>query len=120
MPEGQFSGERKTYEYTDDLGNVYLLTLDATLGDLTDNGLTEATETTTGTPAPKRFEPRVVFWQGTLSGKSVRKQLVCGDPNAPLYGLNVAQALTIDGVAGFTTGRKGEKLSFLKLASATP
>lgn len=115
MPEGQFSGVRKTYEYTSDTGAVYLLTLDATLGDLTDNGLTPATQTTTGTPAPKRFEPRVVFWSGTLNGKEVKKNLICGSTSAPLYDLNISQAQTVDGVAGITTGRKGEKLSFLRL-----
>lgn len=115
MPEGQFSGERKTYEYTSDTGATYLLTLDATIGDLTDNGLTPATQTTTGIPAPKRFEPRVVFWSGLLGTKQVKKSLVCGTTDAPLYDLNISQALTIDGVNGTTTGRKGEKLSFLKL-----
>lgn len=119
MPEGQFSGARKTYEYTNDLGAKYLLVMDETLATIGNNGLEEAKVGTTAQPAPKRFSPRVVFWQGTLNNKPVTKELVCGTTDAALYASNVSQALTIDGVSGVTTGRKGEKLSFLKLAAAS-
>lgn len=116
MPEGQFSGERAAYEYTSDNGTTYLLTLDKTLGDLAGTGLSAATSgSTAGTP-PKRFKPRVVFWEGTLSGRKVRKQIVC-DPDGTLFG-DTSTALTVDGVAGSTTGRRGEKLTFVKLPSA--
>ena len=121
MPEGQYSGQKCTYEYTTDLNATYLIVLDATLGDLTDNGMVLATETTTGVPAPSRFEPRQVFWVGTLNGRPVRKRIICGDANAPLYATDVSQNLTIDGVAGRTTGRKGEKLTFVNICQpATP
>lgn len=121
MPEGQFTGERKTYLYTPDSGdNIYLITTDATLGDLAAAGLTEATTANVGTaqPAPKRFKPRVVFWQGELNGNRVRKSIICGTVDATLYDSDSPQALTIDGVAGSTTGRRGERLSFLSVATA--
>lgn len=117
MPEGQFSGIRKSYEYTSDLGIKYLLTLDETLGSIAGTGLTEATTETTADNAPGRFEPRVVYWQGTLGTRTVRKQIVCGTSDGTLYNSNKSQALTIDGTAGVTTGRKGEKISFLKLST---
>lgn len=124
MPEGQFTGERKTYLYTPDSGdNTYLITTDATLGDLAGAGLTEATTANVGTaqPAPKRFKPRVVFWQAELNGNRVRKAVICGTVDATLYDSDSPQALTIDGVAGSTTGRRGERLSFLSVsAAATP
>lgn len=114
MPEGQFSGTRATYEYTTEEGDVYLLTLDTTLGGLPAAGLSVATATTTGTTPPKRFKPRVVFWEGLISGRKVRKQLVC-EADSTLYSSVKSQALTIDGVSGFTTGKKGERFSFAKL-----
>jgi hypothetical protein len=113
MPEGQFSGSRASYEYTSDNGTVYLLTLDETLGGLTETGLVAATQGTTGIEPPKRFNPRVVFWQGELSGRQVRKQLVCNS-NGSAY-VDTSTAITVDGVDGITTGRRGEKLTFTRL-----
>lgn len=120
MPEGQFTGSRQTYVYTNDAGEEYLITTDATLGDLENTGLVVATAANTAgaSPAPKRFTPRAVYWQGELDGNVVRKRLVCGAAEADLYGSDISQAVTIDGVAGFTTGRVGEKLSFLRLSEA--
>ena len=113
MAEGQFSGVRKVYEYEADTGDKYLITLDATLGDLAGVGLTAATTATTATALPKRLTPRVVFWQGELGGRTVRKSLVC-DAASDLY-TGLSQAVTIDGVVGTTTGRRGEKLTFARL-----
>lgn len=120
MPEGQYSGARQSYVYETDSGEAYILLLDKTLGDLADTGLVPATADAAAgaTPAPKRFKPRVVFWQGTLGGRTVRKQVVCGTVTAALYASDVSQALTIDGAAGSTTGRRGEKLTFVKLVAA--
>lgn len=117
MPEGQYSGTRTTYEYTSENDVVYLLTLDTTLGDLSEAGLVAATSGTEGVSPPKRFKPRVVFWEGVLGGRKVRKELVC-EANSTLYDSATSQALTIDGVEGFTTGKKGEKFTFLKLGAA--
>lgn len=120
MPEGQYSGQRKSYIYESDAGKKYILLLDSTLASLANTGLVEATteNAATATPAPKRFKPRVVFWQGTLNNRTVRKALVCGDVTATLYAKDTSQDVTIDGVAGSTTGRRGEKLSFVALGQA--
>ena len=116
MPEGQFSGQRAAYEYVSDDGSKYLLTLDVTLGGIGATGLTAASSGSTAVAKPDRFTPRVVFWQGILNGRTVRKELVC-DADGTIY-TNNSQALTIDGVAGTTTGRRGEKLTFVRLPTA--
>lgn len=120
MPEGQYSGQRKSYIYESDAGKKYILLLDSTLASLANTGLVEATteNAASATPVPKRFKPRVVFWQGTLNNRTVRKALVCGDVTATLYAKDISQDVTIDGVDGSTTGRRGEKLSFAALGQA--
>lgn len=117
MPEGQFSGQRATYEYESDNGTIYLISLDETLGSITGSGLGLADSSTTGIELPKRFIPRVVFWQGDLNGRVVRKSLVC-NTDGTLYTAK-SVALTIDGVEGSTTGRRGEKFTFRKLPAAS-
>jgi hypothetical protein len=116
MPEGQFTGERGVYLYTSDGDNVYLVQTDKTLGDLTETGLVAATTGNVGDASsmPKRFKPRVVYWQGELDGKQVRKKLVV-NRNSDLVSATTPTAITIDGVAGTTTGRRGEQISFLSL-----
>lgn len=111
MGLGQFTGPRKTYEYVSDSGTSFFLSLDSTLGDLTEVDLTEATEETEAQNKPTRFEPRAVYWQGEIDGRIVRKRLVCGSDSA-LYASNKSEKLTIDDVEGKTTGRVGEKFSF--------
>ena len=111
MPEGQFTGPRKVYEYTMDSGTSIQLALDETNGSLTGTGLTLAGATSTAGFAPPRFKPRGVYWQGDLNGSIKRKFITC-NAGAALYNQNVSQALEIDGVPGKTTGRRGEKLSW--------
>lgn len=115
MPEGQFSGTRSKYVYVDDAGTNYILTLDDSLV-ITNSGLVlfdPAAPPANSCPAPKRFTPRVVFWQATATGfEGKRKSLVAGTVDAALYASNLASEFTVDGVTGTTTGRKGEKLSF--------
>lgn len=122
MPEGQFTGVRKTYIYNSDNNEAtYLITTDATLGDLAGAGLTEATTATAAASKgqlPRGYKPRVVFWQGELNDRMVRKEIICGSTAAALYNSVAPQNLTVDGVAGSTTGRRGEKVRFLKLAPA--
>ncbi len=77
MPEGQFTGKRATYDYVADDGSEYRLTLDETLGSLTGTGMGKTTTASTSTEIPKRLKPRVVYWQGALDGRVVRKALVC-------------------------------------------
>lgn len=119
MAEGQYSGVRRPYLYTSDSGEVFLLSKDETLGDLAGTGLTRATTGNVGnaTPVPKRFEPRGVYWQGELGGRVVRKFLVCA-ADGTLYVGNTPQAVTIDGVAGSTTGKRGERLTFVTIPPA--
>lgn len=116
MPEGQFTGERGVYLYTSDGDDVYLVQTDKTLGDLPETGLTPATTGNAGTATamPKRFKPRVVYWQGELDGKQVRKKLVI-NRSSDLTSATTPTAITIDGVSGTTTGRRGEQISFLSL-----
>jgi hypothetical protein len=118
MPEGQFTGRRKAYIYTMDDGETdILLSLDETLASVAESGLllADAQSAEDSDPKPLRFEPRGVFWQGTLDGRIVRKFLVCGNTDATLYTQNTSQEVTIDGVDGKTTGKKGEKLSFVRI-----
>lgn len=119
MAEGQFSGRRRPYLYTSDSGEVFLLQKDETLGDLAGAGLVRATTGNIGnaSPVPKRFEPRGVYWQGELNDRVVRKFVVCA-ANGTLYVGNVPQPLTIDGVAGSTTGKRGEQLTFISIPPA--
>lgn len=114
MPEGQFLGERKVYVYTADDDEQYLIRTDGTLGDIAGTGLVAATSGTTAGTLPSGIKPRVVFWQGELNDKIVRKQLVC-NRNGTLLTANKSTALEIDGVQGATTGRRGEKQTFLRL-----
>lgn len=115
MPEGQFTGSRAKYEYTADDERIYILTLDETLGDIAGAGLTKvgAGGASAGAQSkPSRFEPRGVYWQATATGfEGRRKFLTCASDSA-LYTATAGQALTIDGVAGVTTGRRGEQLTY--------
>lgn len=112
MGLGQFTGSRSKYQYTDDQGETLNLKLDDTLAGLTGTGLTAAVAGE-GTPKPTGFQPRGVYWKGTATGfTTARKFIICGTTDAALYASNTPQALTIDGVAGITTGRRGESLSF--------
>lgn len=111
MPEGQFIGRKSKFIYTSDTNVDYKITLDRTLGTIANTGLTEdAAGTAVAPPPPKRFKPRVLYWQGVLDGRIVRKALVVN--RAALYNAPGSQEITIDGVVGRTTGRRGEALTF--------
>lgn len=116
MPEGQFSGTRSTYVYESDNGTDYNITLDETLGSIPGTGLPIATTANSGAEKPGRLIPRVVFWQGELDGRIVRKEIVC-NATGTLYS-DTSQELVIDGVTGFLTGRRGEKFTFTRLQAA--
>lgn len=113
--EGQFTGSRSKYIYTDDAGTPIILTLDDTLV-IVGSGLVPydpATPPAGACPKPTRFKPRGVYWQATAEGfEGKRKFLIAGDPNGVLYASNTPAAISIDLVAGVTTGRTGEDLSF--------
>lgn len=121
MAEGQFTGKRSVYLYVSDSGQQYLIRTDDTLALLTGTGLVAAT---TGNSAaaqspPKRFKPRGVHWQGTLNGRIVRKFIITnGGDSATLYSGGIVINVTIDGVSGSTTGRRGEVQSYAALPGA--
>jgi hypothetical protein len=115
MGLGQFTGARGNYEYTADDGSLYLISTDRTLGDISGAKLVLATSGSDAVSPPKRFRPRIVYWQGELNSKIVRKKIIC-DIDSTLYKNNKSVSLEIDNVDGFTTGRRGEKFSYLKLS----
>jgi hypothetical protein len=114
-------GPKKKYKYTMDDGSVIKLRLDATYGDLTEAGLDELTTADDAGNKPLSFKPRVVFWQsdaeqddgsgGTTTETVRRRQIVCAS-DSTLYTSVDQVNLVIDGVSGFTTGRRGEQISF--------
>lgn len=116
MPEGQFAGSKGRYIYQSDTGINYTITRDETLAGLAGTGLVEydpaAPPASFGGAKPSQLKPRVVFWEGVLGGVVRRKEIICGTTEAALYNSGSRQALTVDGVAGETTGRKGEKFTF--------
>ncbi len=112
MAEGQFTGPRKRYQYTTDQDDTLNIRTDATLGDLAGAGM-GAFVAGEGTPKPTGFQPRGVYWKGTQAGyEDKRKFIICGTVDATLYASDTPQAVTIDGVAGITTGRRGEQVTF--------
>lgn len=120
MGLGQFLGKKNKYNYEDDGGRLYTITRDITLATDAKIGLTAfdpATNTDTLGTLPKGFQPRGVYWQANADqGDEVagaRKFIICGTALAPLYDSNGPQSLTIDGIVGTTTGRRGESLSFI-------
>lgn len=119
MPIGQFTGSRQTYIYVADDNNSYLLTMDETLGSIDGSGNTVATVANSADASnrPVRFEPRGVHWQATAAPIGARKFIVCGDRTDDLYTAETSQAVTIDGVAGVTTGRRGEQFTYARLSA---
>lgn len=117
MPEGQYTGEKACYVYVTDTNDNFIVLTDKTLGDLPEAGLTPFTNQDAVNP-PRRFEYRRVFWQGVLDGRTVRKSLIVNTAGA-LWD-DSSNQVTIDGVDGSTTGRKGERLTYVCAADPTP
>jgi hypothetical protein len=119
MPVGQFTGSRQTYIYVADDNNSYLLKMDETLGSIDGAGNVVATIANSGDAQnkPVGFQPRGVYWEATAAPIGARKFIVCGDRADDLYSAETSQALTIDGVAGITTGRRGERFTYTRLSA---
>lgn len=118
MAVAQNLGPRKNYEYESDDGEIYVITLDGTLGDLTAVDCDEYTTSSTATAQPKGLKPRIVYWE---SADGVhRKRLTCCKVGATAYESSVSTSFAIDGDNGNTTGRVGEKLTFKKATVAIP
>lgn len=120
MPEGQFLGRKDSYLYVSDDNKSYIIRRDVTLATIDGTDLVVATVQNSGDGqnAPKRFQPRGVHWQATAAPVGARKFLICGSRQAALYVASASQPVTIDGVAGVTTGRRGETYSYPGLTNA--
>lgn len=111
MAEGQFTGSKTKVVYTTDSGKSIILRVDDDLV-VTNSGLTvydPASPPANVTGKFLRFKPRGVYWEATATGfEGRRKFLICGGNDATLYAADTPTTLTIDGVAGITTGKRGE------------
>lgn len=119
MAEGTELGARANYIYvTDDGVQKIVLTLDATLGDLSGTGLTRYGGEADVCKNFKGFKPRGVYWsyQPAGGGRPIRKFLIC-NLNGTFYKTITTTAIQIGGNDGATTGRRGEQYTFLQ---ATP
>lgn len=111
MAEGQFTGSKSKVVYTTDSGKSIILRID---DDLVVTGSSLPTYDPASPPANitgkfQRFKPRGVYWEGTATGfEGRRKFLICGDSDATLYAADTPTTVTVDGVAGITTGKRGE------------
>jgi hypothetical protein len=119
MAEGQYTGKTAVYVYKDDNDVNYLIRLDKTLGDLTQCGLVAATDANLSLPTlPKRFQVRRVMWQGKVSGILKSKRLTCSRTSTA-YAAAGSTKFEIDGsTEGSTTGRVGEKKTYLRIPVA--
>lgn len=113
MGVGQFSGPKGKYVYTSDTGDLYLITRDTDLAGtaLTEVSLPLYTNQTDVGYAPPRFKPRGVYWKADAS-PFYRKFLICGAADAAAYDNSAPVAITIDGIAGKTTGKRGERVTY--------
>lgn len=100
-------GPRGRYIYTTDTGVDYTVETDVDLA--TAAGLTAAVAPEPPLK-PSNIKPRVVFVQATVGGAIRRKDLIV-NADSTLF-TDSRQAVTIDGTAGSTTGRRGERVSF--------
>ena len=112
MPlDGQRLGKKDRYTYTADDGQKFALKLDITLATAGAQGLASTTTADGTTNKPTNFTPRGVHWQAIVDGAPVRKFLVCNADSA-LYTATTQTEVTVDGLVGRTTGRRGEKLTY--------
>lgn len=108
---GQRLGKKDRYTYTADDGQKFALKLDITLASIAGQGLATTVTTDSATNKPTNFKPRGVHWQAIVDGAIVRKFLVCNADGA-LYTSVTQMTVTIDELEGFTTGRRGEQLTY--------
>jgi len=115
-------GPRTKKKYIMDDGTTIKLKLDATYANLAACGLEDITTADNAINKPSNFKPRVVFWipnadiaaTDTTPGRTreqLRRELVCAS-SSDAYTSVDNFTIEIDGIAGQTTGRRGEKVSF--------
>jgi len=119
MAEGSYLGSKGIYLYEDDNAVSYLVRRDDTLASVPEAGLTPAADADLTKPElPKRLKMRYVNWTGKCDGVEVSKILYC-NIDSPAYAALGATTFNIDGSTdGSSTGRVGEKKSFLRLKGA--
>lgn len=100
-------GARGRYVYTTDTGVDYTVETDTDLATAAGLAAVGATEPPL---KPSNIKPRVVFVQATVAGAIRRKELIV-NADSTLF-TDSRQTVTIDGTAGQTTGRRGERVSF--------
>jgi len=116
MAEGQFLGTKSVYVYTDDSDVQYLVRMDSTLGALPELGMQAAVDADLTKPTlPKGFSTRKVLWEGLCEGVKRRKTLTANKTSSAYLAAG-STAFDISGSTnGATTGRVGEKKSYLRL-----
>lgn len=119
MAEGQELGPKASYIYVTDSQDSYVIYRDTDLAMSAITGLTPYTE---GSPdldnLPRGLMPRGVYWLGYDGIRPVRKFLICGTQDATLFLLKGSGPVTIGGIKGFTTGRRGEKKRMARRTAA--
>jgi hypothetical protein len=113
MGVGQFLGPKVKVKYIADSGEAYLLTRDA---DLCGTAIEKVSlPVWNGTDEisfpPPRFKPRGCYWKSDAA-PFYRKFLICGTQAAEAYDATAPIAITIDGIAGKTTGVRGERFTY--------
>ena len=115
MADSQFLGPKEDFVYVTDTGTIIKMKRDPDLCPL-GTGLAAFDPANPGgaVSKPLGFSPRGVYWQSTAAGfEGRRKFLICGTAAAALYQSDAPQAQEIGGVAGVTTGRRGEQQRFI-------
>lgn len=100
-------GQRGYYAYTDDSGAQFKYLTDRDLG-----AAVGATLNATLPDLPRRFRPRGIYVEATVSGRRVRKFVICPTADNEAYAANESQVVTIAGTGFNSTGRRGERVSF--------
>ena len=113
MGVGQYLGPKSKVVYTADSGEKYLLTRDDDLCGtaLPKVDLPKYTDQEDVGFAPPRFKPRGCYWKADAA-PFYRKFLICGTVTAEAYDATAPVAMTIDGIAGKTTGVRGERVTY--------
>lgn len=121
MAEGQELGPKATYIYRTDSDDDYVILRDTTLAMSNITGLYLYTE---GAPdldnLPRGIKPRGVHWIGYDGVRLIRKFIICGLRDSPLYIVKGSSPITIDGTRGYTTGKRGEQKRMPRRSAAVP
>ena len=110
---GNILGARSYYGYIADSSTIYSIQMDDTLAVGVGATLDDSSPN-----LPRRFEPRVVFCEAIVGGRTKRKQLVVTDPESVIWTSETTQNIDLDGVTFATTGKRGEKVSFSRNADS--